>query len=73
MHKLHSIYPKHNKKQITHQSNKLCMLQTEKKYLKSIKAIYTTVKGEKLAMSIREENQQFHFVRSFSVVQIRVI
>ena len=53
MDELQSIYPK-NRKQITHESNKLCMLETVRKnhcqkVLKRVKAIL----GDKLAMSIR--------------------
>ena len=31
MYKLESIHPKQNQKQIMHESNKLCMLQTRRK------------------------------------------
>ena len=31
VHKLQSVHPKQNQKQIMHESNKLCMLQTGRK------------------------------------------
>ena len=40
---MQSIHPKQNQKQITHESNKLCMLQTgRKKPLEVLKRIKTT-------------------------------
>ena len=36
MHKLQSVHPKQNQKQITHKSNILCMLQTGRKTIESV-------------------------------------
>ena len=51
------MHPKQNQKQIIHESNILCMLQTGRKktlkVLKAIKSNFMDVIGEKLAMSIR--------------------
>ena len=57
MYKLQSIYPKQNQKQTVHESNKLCMLQIEKKATKKVKKkkkkSFINVTGDKLAMRIR--------------------
>ena len=51
VHKLQSIYAKQNQKQIMHQSNKLCMLQTGS--VKKNKRNFINIIGDKFAMSIR--------------------
>ena len=56
MHKVQSIHPKQNQKQITHKSNKLCMLQTGRKTNRSVKKNknnFINVVGDKFAMIIR--------------------
>ena len=55
--KLQSIHPKQNQKQIMHESNKLCMLQTRRKnhlwICSKNKSNFINVMGDKFAMSIR--------------------
>ena len=50
LHKLQSIHPKQNQKQITHESNKSCMLQTGRKkpleVLTRIKTILSTLSNK---------------------------
>ena len=55
VHKLQSIYRKQNQKQITHESNKLCMLETGRKNhcVKKNKNNFINVIGDKFAMIIR--------------------
>ena len=55
MYKLQSIPPKHNQKQIVHESNKFCMLQTGRKpprNAKKNKKNFINVIGDKFAMTI---------------------
>ena len=52
MHKLQSIHPNQNQKQITHESNKLRMLQTEKTNKQ-------TKKQEKNTRSVKKNKSNF--------------
>ena len=54
MDKLQSISPKQKQKQITHESNKLCMLQTGRRKKKKNNFIH--VIGDKFAIVLDEEN-----------------
>ena len=69
MHKLQSIHPKQNQNQITHESNKLCMLQTgRKKQLKiinNIKNNFNKVIGDKFDMIIRSRKLAISFCKKF--------
>ena len=51
------LHPKQNLKQITHESNKLCMLQSGKKSIRSVKRKIISVAGdvrwEMFSMSVR--------------------
>ena len=54
-----TIYPIQNQKQITHESNELCMLQTGKKpleVLKTIKTILLTLQEINSPLALDEEN-----------------
>ena len=53
MYKLQSIQPKQNKKQITQESNKLCMEEKVTRNVKKNKNNFIMVKEEKFAMNIR--------------------
>ena len=57
MHTLQSIHPKQNQKQITHESNKLCMLQTGRKkpleVLKRKENNFINAIGDKFAMILK--------------------
>ena len=56
VHKLQSIHPKQDYKQITHESNLICMLQTGRKITRRVKKVknnFIDIIGEKFAMSIR--------------------
>ena len=56
LHKLQSIHPKQNQNKITHESNKLSMLQLEEKTTRSVaknKNNFINVIGDKCSMSIR--------------------
>ena len=71
MYKLQSIHTKQKQKQIMHESNKLCMLQTGlKSQTRSTKnkSNFVKVMGDKFAMSIKRGIVTINFVRTFSVV-----
>ena len=53
MYKLQSIQPKQNKKQITQESNKLCMEDKVTRSVKKNNNNFIMVKEEKFAMNIR--------------------
>ena len=62
MHKLLSIHPKQNQKQITNETNKLCMLQTGKKATKSVKKKknnFNNVLGDNFATSMMRKINNF--------------
>ena len=64
-----TIYPIQNQKQITHESNELCMLQTGKKAtrsVKDIKKIFINVIGDKFAISIRWGKLTISFCKKLS-------
>ena len=56
VHKLQSIHPKQYQKQIIHENNKLCILQTIRKITRSIKknkSNFINITGHKFTMNIR--------------------
>ena len=64
VYKLQSRHPK-NQKQITHESNWLCMLQTRRKSrsVKKNKNNFIDITGDKFAMSIRGGNLIISFCK----------
>ena len=76
VYKLQSVHPKQNQKQIAHEDNKLCMLQTGRKATRSVKNNnnFINVIGDKFAMSITWGKLTISFCKKlFSCINVQLL